>query len=364
MFCTAVLNLTFVDGGSPTAGLLSYPSSVMVDSLGVTFADSGSSTVRRISPATTSQSRSPSQTMTVTPTQSRSATQYPSALTAVLYGVAGGDLFGQSVALSADGGSLVVGAKLYASSSGGAFTFACSITGSCGSAPVTTLTGSGGSYGAAVTLTGNGSVVAVGAPDDTNGGKVYVYSCPAGDATCSTSARSTLNICCGFSGVLFGYAVAFSSDGTILAVGMPGWAANSLLVFPCSGGGICGAASSSSFGGILVNAIASYSGSGLGANVAACRLGNTAFVVAGWPGSNIVPVYRCNSSACGPSPDFTLSGPSGSSFGSSVAASGDCSTIVVGASAFSGFGAALSYSNCKAGGCAGYVDATVTRMHD
>ena len=355
------------DGGSPTAALLSLPSYITVDSIGVAFVDTGSATVRRHVYASTSQTRSPTTTVTqsmsptqsvsptqsISKTQSRTVTQLPSAATGLLTGVAPGDLFGKSVALSANGGTLVVGATLFASANGSAFVFACSGAGSCSSAPATTLPGAGGNFGISVSVTGNGSVIAVGSPDYSSGrGGVWVYSCPAGNAVCSTTAVSTLSICCGFSGVAYGNTVAFSADGTTLAVGMPGWSGNSVFVYSCSGGGVCGSGLTN-FNGIITSAIASYAGAGLGNFLAACSAGGTALVVAGWPGSNIVPVYRCNSTACSVSPAFTLSGTGGSFFGNSVAVSGDCSSIVVGAPSLSPQGAAYVYTNCLAVGCAG-----------
>ena len=97
-----------------------------------------------------------------------------------------GDLLGHGLALSADGSTLVLGAPgrntTVAMSAGSVFTAAC-IDSNCGVLHELILADGmpGDAFGISVAVSADGSVLAVGA-DGRNGGNgtVYVYSCSAG----------------------------------------------------------------------------------------------------------------------------------------------------------------------------------------
>ena len=164
------------------------------------------------------------------------------------------DYFGQGVALNQDGTRLAVGAPYddgtnNAVGNAGAvhlFTFAPGFTagsktgtvgtGYLGAGDVNLAAGSNRNFGWSVALSGDGKLMAAGAPQDyglannmTYAGAVYLLS--FADAFASGAKVATLGL--GYSGVndininlhnsdFFGRSVALSTDGSRLAVGIPG----------------------------------------------------------------------------------------------------------------------------------------------
>jgi hypothetical protein len=136
-----------------------------------------------------------------------------------------GDSFGGAVALSADGKTLAVGA-LYDDVSGNKDQGSVTVYGRSGKSwteekVLVSDTGNAEDwFGYSVALSADGNTLAVGAVyADVNGNKdqgaVSVFA-RSGDAW---SLQKTLNISGGTAGDLFGYAVALSADGSTLAVG-------------------------------------------------------------------------------------------------------------------------------------------------
>ena len=136
-----------------------------------------------------------------------------------------GDSFGGAVALSADGKTLAVGA-LYDDVSGNADQGSVTVYGRSGKSwteEKVLVSDSGNAedwFGYSVALSADGNTLAVGAVyADVNGNKdqgaVSVFARSGG----AWSLQKTLNISGGTAGDLFGYAVALSADGNTLAVG-------------------------------------------------------------------------------------------------------------------------------------------------
>ncbi|MGI8690147.1 MAG: FG-GAP repeat protein [Thermomicrobiales bacterium] len=132
---------------------------------------------------------------------------------------ASGDLFGDSVAVSADGSVVVVGAYLKTVSaqarrgeayvySGLSYATETKVFASDGAA--------GDLFGSSVSITGNASSVAVGASGQ-NGGKGKVYLKSGGGYVLETPITASD----GATNDLFGSSVAYSSDGSKLVVGAP-----------------------------------------------------------------------------------------------------------------------------------------------
>ena len=140
-------------------------------------------------------------------------------------GASDGDAFGGAVALSADGKTLAVGA-LYADVAGKKDQGSVTVYGRSGKswAEEKVLVGDNGNaedwFGYSVALSADGNTLAVGAVyADVNGskdqGSVSVFARSGG----AWALQKTLNISGGNAGDLFGYAVALSADGSTLAVG-------------------------------------------------------------------------------------------------------------------------------------------------
>jgi hypothetical protein len=136
-----------------------------------------------------------------------------------------GDSFGGAVALSADGKTLAVGA-LYDDVSGNKDQGSVTVYGRSGKSwteekVLVSDTGNAEDwFGYSVALSADGNTLAVGAVyADVNGNKdqgaVSVFARSGG----AWSLQKTLNISGGTAGDLFGYAVALSVDGSTLAVG-------------------------------------------------------------------------------------------------------------------------------------------------
>lgn len=143
-----------------------------------------------------------------------------------------GDQFGFSVALSADGSTLAVGAIGRATQAGAAYVFTRSGTWSQQALVTASNTESIDQFGFSVALSGDGNTLAVGAPgedgsstvingvDDNlalNAGAAYVFTRSAG----SWSQQAYVKASNTTGGDQFGVSVSLSSDGSTLAVGAP-----------------------------------------------------------------------------------------------------------------------------------------------
>jgi hypothetical protein len=145
-----------------------------------------------------------------------------------------GDYFGDSVALSADGSTALVGAGASAgdvrlAGPGSAYIFTRSggsWTQTAELAPSDRTSTDG--FGWSVALSADGTTAVVGAPRHNNfTGAVYVFHQSAGAWSQSAEISGT-------SGSNFGHSVAASSDGSALLIGAPG--ANAAYVYTESGG--------------------------------------------------------------------------------------------------------------------------------
>ena len=126
-----------------------------------------------------------------------------------------GDNFGASVAISADGPTILAGAPNAGGGDGAADVFSeANWSQQTRSAPGGVPTGT--SFGSAVSLSGNGSVVVVGAPDGAAGaGVVYVFSGQL------WTEQATVDVV-GSVGDAIGGAVAVANDGSAVLIGAPG----------------------------------------------------------------------------------------------------------------------------------------------
>ncbi len=164
------------------------------------------------------------------------------------------DFFGASVALSADGNTLAVGASgedsaatgingnaadNTSSSSGAAYVFTRSGTVWTQQAYLkASNTGAGDRFGAAVALSGDGALLAVGAPSEDSGsssqtnntapeaGAVYVFR----RVVSTWSQQAYVKTLLPYNDHQFGRTVAFSADGSTLGVGSPGYSFSSGIV--------------------------------------------------------------------------------------------------------------------------------------
>jgi hypothetical protein len=149
----------------------------------------------------------------------------------------GDDYFGYSVAISADGGTVVVGVPAWLfNSEGAAFVFTEPPSGGWQSATQTAiLTPSDGTYGAgigsSVSVSGDGSTIVVGAPGQNVGsvdraGAAYVFNEPASGGWQNATEAAELTAGDAVAGDRFGTSVAISEDGHMVAAGAPNHAVN------------------------------------------------------------------------------------------------------------------------------------------
>jgi hypothetical protein len=148
-------------------------------------------------------------------------------------GPGGGDRFGDAVAISGDGSTIVAGAWLAVvnsnSQQGAVYVFVKPGGGWTGQHQTAKLTAQDGSgqdkLGRSVAVSSDGSTVVAGAYSATVGanaaqGKVYVFTRPGGGWTTGT-AQGELTAADGAPGDELGFAVAVSSDGSTLVGGAP-----------------------------------------------------------------------------------------------------------------------------------------------
>ncbi len=135
--------------------------------------------------------------------------------------VLGSSLFGDSVGLSADGNTAVIGAPGYDNSIGGVWVFTRSgTTWTSQGSPVTANDESGASYfGLSVELSADGNTALIGGPtDDKNAGAAWVFT-RSGSTWTQQGAKLTG---AGETGAGdFGWSVALSADGNTALIGGP-----------------------------------------------------------------------------------------------------------------------------------------------
>ena len=143
---------------------------------------------------------------------------------------AAGDNFGQAVAVSADGSTIVVGSRS-AAGGGAAYVFTKPVGAFADSTQTAKLTASdgGGQLGGSVAVSADGSTVAAGAPAYDGGvggvGAVYAYQRPGGgwtDATQTAKLSSSSNV----SNLALGSGVSIAGDGATIVGGATGSALN------------------------------------------------------------------------------------------------------------------------------------------
>jgi predicted secreted protein len=277
--------------------------------------------------------------------------------TAVLTsGSSSNEYFGVSVALSADGTTALVGANFFSSAKGAAYVFHVSDEGSwaTSSAPTAMLANSAGSaddmFGTSVALSADGTTALVGAHGVSSGaGAAYVFHV-SDDGSWATSSAPTaiLTNSAGSRGDGLGASVALSADGTTALIGADGAisGAGAAYVFHVTDDGSW--AGSSAPTATLANSAGS-SGDGFGASVALSADGTTALI-----GADSLSSYRGaayvfhvsdeGSWATSSAPAATLTNSAGSVddiFGGSVALSADGTAALIGAyGVSSGAGAA------------------------
>jgi len=140
--------------------------------------------------------------------------------------------FGISAAVSGDGGVVVVGATRD-DYEGAAYVFVKPAFGGWGTSPLTEtakLTASDGAtddrFGFSVAISADGGAVAVGAPDHVvsagvSSGAAYVFVKPDGGAWASSSTAAKLTPPDSAGRFMFGISVSISADGGVVAVGAP-----------------------------------------------------------------------------------------------------------------------------------------------
>jgi hypothetical protein len=265
-----------------------------------------------------------------------------------------GDNLGWSVALSADGSTLVAGAPFNAAGGlyrGAVYVYTKPAGGwASSSAPAATLTAASGGnsdrLGSAVALSADGSILVVGALYNAAGGTArgaaYVYTKPAGGWASTSAPSATLTAAGGGDNDNLGRVVALSADGSMLVAGAPGNAAGgtargAAYVYTKPAGGW----TSSSAPAATLTAAGGGDGDNLGRSVMMSADGST--LVAGAPfnaaggtarGAAYVYTKPAGGWASSNAPAATLTAASGANsdnLGWSLALSADGSTLVAGA---------------------------------
>jgi hypothetical protein len=132
---------------------------------------------------------------------------------------AGGDHFGTSVAVAADGTTVVIGAPYRDSLAGAVYVFARTGAGWMQTAELTASDGAGGDhFGTSVAVAADGTSALIGAPNrDTSTGAVYVFA-RTGAGWMQTGELTASD---GGGGDHFGTSVAVAADGTSALIGAP-----------------------------------------------------------------------------------------------------------------------------------------------
>ncbi len=243
-----------------------------------------------------------------------------------------GDQYGYSVAVSGDGNTVVVGASLVhvGANTDQGLTYVYRWNGS--SWVENTLKASDGAtddcFGSSVTVSADGGTVAVGSTGNDSGkGAVYVFQWNG--SSYSQMPKLTANDGEGLD--FFGSSVAVSADGSVLVAGAigdddKGSASGAAYVYRWNGSSYAQEQKLTASDGVANDA--------LGTSVAVSENGST--VVVGSPGNDSnkgsVYVYRWNGSSYAQEQKLTASdGATLDYFGNSVVVSGDGGMVVVGA---------------------------------
>jgi hypothetical protein len=259
------------------------------------------------------------------------------------------DTFASCTATSGDGSVLAICAPGHSGSKGAVYLFDCSASG-CGGSPHVLSTSfssnSGDLFGSAVSLNGAGTLLAVGAYGRSGQrGSTYVFSCSAG--ICAN--QNSVSVSGLSSGDEFGYQVALSFTGGILAIGAPG---NGGVVYVCT----C-----SSVNCINCNPILSSPSSGndlLGSSLSVAAISRGYLFAIGARGfrGNTGAVQLCTyttsptSWTCNSNVTAAGRGTSGDLFGFAVSLSSDGALLAVGAPGASRNGAVYTFS-CNGANC-------------
>lgn len=149
-----------------------------------------------------------------------------------------GDRLGETVAVSADGGTILVASPQQAGQRGGVYVFTDPGGGWTQTQKLTASDGASGDlFGSAVGISEDGLVIVIGAPGDQSGtGAVYIFTDPGATGTWTEAQKLTGSG--GTSGDRFGEAVAVSADGSVIAAGASDrdFATGVVYVFNESGG--------------------------------------------------------------------------------------------------------------------------------
>jgi hypothetical protein len=159
-------------------------------------------------------------------------------------GTASQDGFGNSVAISGDGSTIVVGAPGTSTTAGAAYVFTEPISGGWENATAAgelTDANVGDNFGVSVAMSADGRSLVVGAPNWPAGsGAAYVFSEPTSGGWQDTPPTAELTENSGISSDSFGRSVALSADGTTTVVGAPDWPVGNgaayVFIEPASGG--------------------------------------------------------------------------------------------------------------------------------
>ena len=257
-----------------------------------------------------------------------------------------GDFFGNSVALSADGTTALIGNYGGANSlPGAAYVFHVPTEGSWSSSstPAAILTDPGGATGDAsqtsVALSADGTTAFLGANAiNSLEGVVYVFHVPSeGSWSTSSTPTATLSGPASRNGDYFGTSLALSKDGTTALIGANGL--SSAYVFHVSSEGSWAGSSAPT---ATLTTAAGATGQSFGMSVGLSADGTTALI--GAFGANAASsdtgaayVFHVSSEgswASSSTPTATLTnaaGASGDAFGCSVALSADGTTALIGA---------------------------------
>lgn len=256
--------------------------------------------------------------------------------------------FGQAVAISADNLTALVGAFSSGSGPNAAYLFTRTQGGSFSPSSYTTLAGpaTAAGFGDAVALSGDGSTALVGSLGDfsTNTSIVYAYTRGASGFGAATPLQFS-----GGAGTV--PALALSGDGLAALIGLPSYPGGAAYALARAAGGAFSTA-----GAVTLQ----VPGSGdFGSSVALSADGQSALVGAFGTNGNDGAVHAY-SRAAGPNAFSTLYVPPSSFFGNAVALSGDGQTALIGAYQTSGHGAAYVFSAGPAGAGATTTGLAVT----
>jgi hypothetical protein len=152
-------------------------------------------------------------------------------------GGSSGDRTGDSVAVSADGSTMVVGVPGADGQAGQAYVYTRGSNGWQTANQPAVLDGSdssnGNEFGYSVSISENGSEVAVGAPYAAGGGsqrgQVYVFDRPNAGWSLEFPQNETTKAAGAANNDDLGWAVALSPDGTYLSAGLPGYSSSGPL---------------------------------------------------------------------------------------------------------------------------------------